>query len=78
MTNCTKFVYYRTTLNIMQGMNNKIHFLVSRVIAHSVIRGNPNYKTLQHYNPEDHNMTTAFLCRNILTRGHVETDLSGA
>jgi len=30
----------------MQGMNNKIHFLVSRVIAYSVIRRNPNYKTL--------------------------------
>jgi hypothetical protein len=57
------FVCYCRTLNIMQGMNNKMHFLVSRIMAHSVIRRNPNCKTLQHYNPEDHNMATASLCR---------------
>jgi len=61
----------------MQGMYNKINFLVSTVITHSVICRIPNYKTLQHYNPENHNVATAFLCWVFLTRGHIETVLSG-
>jgi hypothetical protein len=46
-------------------------------MAYSVQRKNPNYKTVQQSNPEDHNMATAFLWPGLLTRADEETDLSG-